>query len=94
MNPPRSAFPSWAAWALIAPMAAATGSSAASTPERVTWHRDVGPLLQRHCADCHQPGGVAPFPLGRLGRRMPEMGDLAPARRPIHLYAALAEAAR
>lgn len=36
----------------------------------------------------------APVPLGRMGRRMQEIWELAPERRPIHLYAALAEAAR
>lgn len=29
----------------------------------VTYHRDVLPLLQQHCQDCHRPGQVAPFSL-------------------------------
>ncbi|MBI3845325.1 MAG: redoxin domain-containing protein [Planctomycetes bacterium] len=29
----------------------------------VTFARDVAPLLQRHCQDCHRAGGSAPFPL-------------------------------
>ncbi len=37
---------------------------------------------------------VAPVPLGRMGRRLMEIAALLPARRPIDLYAALAEAAR
>jgi len=28
-----------------------------------TFHRDVEPILQRHCQDCHRPGQVAPFSL-------------------------------
>ena len=28
-----------------------------------TFARDVMPLLQRHCQQCHRPGGEAPFPL-------------------------------
>ncbi|MBX3463050.1 MAG: redoxin family protein [Planctomycetes bacterium] len=28
-----------------------------------TFARDVLPILQRHCQECHRPGGEAPFPL-------------------------------
>ena len=27
----------------------------------ITYHRDVRPLLERHCVSCHQPGQIAPF---------------------------------
>jgi transposase len=37
---------------------------------------------------------LAPAPLGRMGRRLQELWQLAPERRPIDLYAALAEVAR
>jgi peroxiredoxin len=30
---------------------------------KVTYHRDVAPLLQRHCQQCHRPGEVGPFAL-------------------------------
>ncbi len=30
---------------------------------QVTFSRDVAPILYRHCATCHHPGAVAPFPL-------------------------------
>jgi peroxiredoxin len=33
------------------------------TDQRVTYHRDVEPILQRRCQSCHRPGQVAPFPL-------------------------------
>jgi hypothetical protein len=29
----------------------------------VTYNRDIGPLLYRHCASCHRPGEAGPFPL-------------------------------
>ncbi len=29
----------------------------------VTYHRDVAPILERHCVQCHQVGEVGPFPL-------------------------------
>ncbi len=28
-----------------------------------SYHRDVVPILQRHCQECHRPGQVAPFAL-------------------------------
>ncbi|MBK8976201.1 MAG: redoxin family protein [Planctomycetes bacterium] len=28
-----------------------------------TFHRDIQPLLQKHCQDCHHEGGAGPFPL-------------------------------
>jgi hypothetical protein len=31
--------------------------------EAPTYHRDVVPILQKHCQDCHRPGQVAPFSL-------------------------------
>jgi hypothetical protein len=30
---------------------------------RVTFSKDVAPVLQRHCQTCHRPGEAAPFPL-------------------------------
>ena len=33
-------------------------------PERqVTYCRDVAPIIQKHCQECHRPGQVAPFSL-------------------------------
>ena len=37
------------------------GAAAADRP--VTFSRDVAPLLQQHCQECHRPGGGAPFTL-------------------------------
>lgn len=37
---------------------------------------------------------LPPVPLGRMGRKLQEIASLAPTRRPVDLYAALAEVAR
>ena len=29
----------------------------------LTYHRDIAPLMQKHCQSCHRAGGVAPFEL-------------------------------
>ncbi len=34
-----------------------------SKPRPLTYTRDVAPLIQRHCQDCHRSGGSAPFSL-------------------------------
>ena len=39
----------------------AAASAAPSAPP--TFHRDVEPILQRHCQSCHRPGEIAPMPL-------------------------------
>ncbi len=31
-----------------------------------TWHKDIAPMVERSCSGCHQPGGIAPFPLSTL----------------------------
>lgn len=31
--------------------------------EGVTWNTHVAPIVQAHCVECHQPGGVAPLDL-------------------------------
>ncbi len=31
--------------------------------QEVTFHKDIEPILQRSCQNCHRPGGVAPMPL-------------------------------
>ena len=48
------------ALAAVLTLAAATAWAA---NDAVTFHRDVEPLLQRHCQSCHRPGQVAPMPL-------------------------------
>lgn len=33
------------------------------TPDAVTWYRDVLPIVQTRCQECHTDGGIAPFSL-------------------------------
>lgn len=49
----------FATWASILTMAL-VGSNGDESP---TYHKDVTPILQKHCQDCHRPGQVAPFSL-------------------------------
>ncbi|MCZ7644489.1 MAG: hypothetical protein M5U26_04265 [Planctomycetota bacterium] len=45
---------------------AAAGEEPAYTPrpkDTLTWSRDIAPIVYKHCASCHRPGEVAPFPL-------------------------------
>jgi Copper type II ascorbate-dependent monooxygenase, C-terminal domain len=42
----------------------ARGPAVAGRPSpSPTYHKDVVPILQKHCQDCHRPGQVAPFSL-------------------------------
>jgi len=38
-------------------------ASAASVNSPVTFHKDVQPILQNRCQECHRPGEIAPFSL-------------------------------
>lgn len=42
-----------------------------------TYHKDVAPILQKACQDCHQPGQVAPFALLNYEQARKRAGDLA-----------------
>ena len=37
----------------------------------VTFHRDVLPILQKHCQSCHRPGEIGPMPLVTYGQVRP-----------------------
>jgi mono/diheme cytochrome c family protein len=39
------------------------GPGVANPPAAVTFNKHIAPLLFQHCATCHRPGEVAPFPL-------------------------------
>ena len=41
-------------------LAAAVACSAASIPN-VTFNKDVLPVLQKRCQECHRPGEIAPM---------------------------------
>ena len=36
---------------------------AATGPQDITFHKDVEPILQNHCQECHRQGEIAPFSL-------------------------------
>jgi hypothetical protein len=38
-------------------------SAVAAQSETITFHKDIEPILQRSCQNCHRPGGVGPMPL-------------------------------
>lgn len=40
-----------------------SGPGASGSVTTAVFHRDVAPILQRHCQGCHVAGGIAPFPL-------------------------------
>ncbi len=52
------AFPAVALLAVAAPMA-----QQGATPGPVTFVKDVAPIFQRSCQNCHRPGAVGPMPL-------------------------------
>src|SRR6266581_6457890 len=37
--------------------------TSAQPPQTVTFSKDVVPILQRSCQNCHRPGAIAPFSL-------------------------------
>ena len=56
-------------------------------PDAPTWHGDVAPIVQEHCAACHTAGNIAPFVLDSYEDALPmsqallqavERGDMPP----------------
>jgi hypothetical protein len=47
----------------MVPLAASAQSGGASTRHEVTFARDIAPILQRSCQQCHRPASVAPMSL-------------------------------
>lgn len=51
----------------VLPALAAFLAVACAPPEgKVTWHKDVAPIVERKCGTCHTAGGIAPFALSSL----------------------------
>ncbi|MFN0054248.1 MAG: redoxin domain-containing protein [Planctomycetales bacterium] len=50
---------------------------AAAEPAKVTYTRDIAPLLAAHCMNCHREGEVAPFPLTDYRHAAKRAGQLA-----------------
>lgn len=42
--------------------------------DEVTFHKDIEPILQRSCQNCHRPGGVGPMPLVTFDQVAPFAG--------------------
>src|SRR6266478_5846777 len=42
-------------------IALAASAAAATNPPQVTFYKDVLPVLQKNCQQCHRPGEAAPF---------------------------------
>jgi hypothetical protein len=61
-------------WVVAMGMTPALAASPAPSP---TYHKDVVPILQKHCQDCHRPGQVAPFALLTYEQARKRAGDLA-----------------
>ena len=61
-NMPQSAVSDLARLALALPFALAPFAVSAQQDE-ITFHRDIEPILQRSCQNCHRIGGVGPMPL-------------------------------
>jgi len=50
---------------------ACASSLGAAAPDAVTFHRDVLPILQNRCQECHRPGEIAPMPFLNYGQTRP-----------------------
>src|SRR3977135_4405737 len=51
------------ALAFGAVLAFASLAGAADTPKQVTFSKDVAPIFQAKCQECHQPNSIAPMSL-------------------------------
>ena len=50
---------------------------AAPGAEPPSYHRDVAPILQKNCQECHRPGQVAPFALLDYSQARKRAQDIA-----------------
>ncbi len=60
-----------------------SGQKAQQAPPAPTYDKDVAPILQNHCANCHRPGQVAPFSLlsyNDAAKRAALIGDVTASR--------------
>src|SRR5690606_24258327 len=52
----------------------AVASAQSAKSDEVTFHRDIEPILQRSCQNCHHAGGVAPMSLVTYEEAAPYAG--------------------
>jgi hypothetical protein len=57
--------------------AALGAGPAAGAAEAPTYHRDVAPIIQKNCQECHRPGQVAPFSLLNYAQARKRADDIA-----------------
>ena len=64
---------------VVATLVVATIAPPAS--EKLTFYKDILPILQDHCQSCHRPGEVAPMPLVTFEQTQPWAASIANAIR-------------
>src|SRR5687768_1282299 len=78
----------WAGRRAPSPVAAALALLAAAVPAaalaeepagRITWYRDILPIVRDRCQPCHQGGGVGPFSLVSYADALANHKDMADA---------------
>jgi hypothetical protein len=62
------------AWLMGVALVACPTARGADVP---TYHRDVVPILQKNCQECHRPGQVAPFSLLEFAHARKRADDIA-----------------
>ena len=67
----------WGGLVILTALVPARAESPLPRPAAPTYHKDVAPILQKHCQDCHRPGQVAPFAMLTFEQARKRAADLA-----------------